>query len=233
VEFLWVALVGGLVGLDTSAVFQIMLCQPLVGGALAGWAMGDPWGGAFIGLLFQGLYLAELPIGGRFFTDGHQAAVQGAGAYALLNTQLYFDPGVSLLLSFFWAVPISIFYGYFIVWTRRRHEQYLPLVDRLVEEDRRRELNLLYVAAILENFLAYAILTAVLLGVAALVLPPIAKVFSAGVVMERWGLVLRGGMLGAGCGALYYLLAGSRKTLKFYLWLASAATAGGIWAAGY
>ncbi len=97
-EILRIALVGGLVGLDTSAAFQIMLCQPLIGGFLAGWALGDPWGGAFIGLLFQGLYLVELPIGGRFFTDGHQAAVQGSASYAILHTQAAFDPGVRRVL---------------------------------------------------------------------------------------------------------------------------------------
>lgn len=231
-DLLRIALVGGLVGLDTSAAFQIMLCQPMVGGALAGWAMGDLWGGALIGLLFQGLFLAELPIGGRFFADGQQAAVQGAASYVILHSQMSFDSGVSLLLSFFWAVPISIFYGYVIVWTRRWHERYLPLVDRFVQEDRRRDLNLLYWAAVVENFLIYAILTAALTGVAALILTQIATVLSAGGWAERWGLTLRGGLLGAGCGVMYYMLAGARKTLKVYLWLAAAATAGGIWAAG-
>ncbi len=102
-----------------------------------------------------------------------------------------------------------------------------------MEGDRRRELNLLYLAAILENFLIYAILSAVLIGIAAFILPPIATVLAVGDWPERWGLTLRGGLLGAGCGAIYYLLAGARKKLKLWLWLAAVVTAGGIWAAGF
>ncbi len=120
-ELLRLALIGGLVGLDTTAALQMMVSQPLVGGLLAGWALHDPWQGAFIGLLFQGLYLAEFPVGGRIFPDGNLAAVQAAALAIYSQTQLHLELGLSLLLAFFWAwlihflpdVVIFTFYAVF------------------------------------------------------------------------------------------------------------------------
>src|SRR5512142_119117 len=137
-----------------------MISQPLVGGLLAGWALGDPWLGAFVGLLFQGLYLGELPIGAHIFPDSNLGTVQAAALTVFLRQDAHSTLGLSLLLGFFWAIPASVLGGQVIVWMRRLHGLYLPAVDRLIISGRQGMINLLYWAVILENFLVGALLTA-------------------------------------------------------------------------
>ncbi len=231
-ELLRIALVGGLVGLDTTAAFQVMISQPLVGALLAGWALGDPWGGAFIGLLFQGLYLAEIPLGGRTFPDSNQGALQAAALSVYLQSHAGMSAGAALLIAFVWALPVSVLGGRIIVLERRLHAAYLPLLDRLAAADRRGALNMLYIAVIVENFLVNALLTAGLFGIGALLLgnPPVELVESA---LGAWGQSLQGGLLGAGCAAIFLLLATKSKKWRGALTIGAVIAGAGIWAAGF
>lgn len=232
-ELLRLALVGGLVGLDTTAAFQVMVSQPLVGGLLAGWALGDPWTGAFVGLLFQGLYLAEFPMGARLFPDGNMAAVQAAALTVLARDDLSLGLGLSLLLAFFWSILAGVLGGYAIVWTRRLHGRYLPLFDRLVAADRRAFLDALCAALLLENFAISAIFTMILFVLGSMVLSLLAGLLPSAGLFEDWGLALRGGLLGAGCAAIFVILLGKMQGRKRWLAAGAALLAAGIWVAGY
>ena len=57
------ALLGGLVGLDRTAVGQVMVSQPLVAGPLTGWLLGDVAPGAIIGSVLELIWLLDLPVG--------------------------------------------------------------------------------------------------------------------------------------------------------------------------
>lgn len=58
-----VAALGGLIGLDRTAVGQFMVSQPLVAGSLVGAVLGDAAGGLIIGAVLQLLWVMDLPIG--------------------------------------------------------------------------------------------------------------------------------------------------------------------------
>ena len=232
-EILRLALVGGIVGLDTAAAFQFMICQPLVSGLLTGWAMGDPWLGAFMGLLCQGLYLAEFPIGARLFPDGNQAAVQAAALAVYGHVQLEWGLGISLLFGFLWSIPVGVIGGYAILWTRKLNAAYLPLFDRFAETDRRRAINLLFGWIVVEDFLINAALTVVLFiigrGLAILFL----SVWPSERLLDDWGMILRAGMLGAGCAVIFVVLVGSGRNRKIRWGMGVAAVSAAIWAVGY
>jgi mannose/fructose/N-acetylgalactosamine-specific phosphotransferase system component IIC len=54
-----------LLELDAAAIGPFLLSRPVIIGPLAGWALGSPWLGAGLGVLFETLTLEELPLGGR------------------------------------------------------------------------------------------------------------------------------------------------------------------------
>lgn len=226
------ALVGGLVGLDTTAAFQVMICQPLVGGLLVGWAVGDPWTGAFVGLLFQGLFLAEFPVGGRTFPDGNLAAVQAAALGAWLHSHFQADLGLSILIGFLWALPSALLGGKVIVWTRRLHALYLPAVDRLVSQDREATLNILYLSVVFENFLISALFTATMFVLGSQIFSGFARLFLGVAFFQHWGSALQSGLLGGGCGVIFAVLVGSLKGRRRCLTLTAALLAAGLWVVG-
>ncbi|MBD3348192.1 MAG: hypothetical protein GF400_03215, partial [Candidatus Eisenbacteria bacterium] len=59
----------GLLAIDATAALQIMVSQPLVAGALAGAACGDPGTGLVIGAVLQLIWLGALPVGAAAFPD--------------------------------------------------------------------------------------------------------------------------------------------------------------------
>ncbi|MDX1646018.1 MAG: PTS sugar transporter subunit IIC [Longimicrobiales bacterium] len=83
---------GGLLGLDGTAVGQFMVSRPLVAGALAGVVAGDLAQGALIGMILELYLLVSVPSGGARFPEASTATVvavacaapfQGAGAVPL------------------------------------------------------------------------------------------------------------------------------------------------------
>lgn len=232
-EILRLALVGGIVGLDTTAAFQIMICQPLVGGLLTGWALGDPIAGAFVGLLFQGLYLAEIPAGGRIFPDGNLAAVQAAALTVYGPSHIGLPFSTSLVIAFLWSTPAALFCGQVIVGTRKLHAAYLPSFDRFIEADRRGAINLLFGWIVAVNFLISAALTIILFLIGRAILQWLSPLLLSGDLIESWGSVLGGGLLGASCAVIFVVLVGPGRSRKIMWGLGAAAVSAIIWAAGY
>lgn len=74
-ELLRLSVLGGLLGLDGTAVGQFMVSRPLVAGTLAGWLVGDPALGAAIGAVLELYLLVSFPTGGSRFPEGSTATV--------------------------------------------------------------------------------------------------------------------------------------------------------------
>ncbi len=77
------ALVGGLLALDRTAVAQLGLSQPIAAGPLVGWLLGDAPIGLLVGGLLQLLYAGALPIGASIPADEGAATLVAAAAAAV------------------------------------------------------------------------------------------------------------------------------------------------------
>ena len=103
------ASVGGLIGLDRTAVGQFMISQPIVAGPLTGWVLGDPLAGLVIGGTMELIWVLDMPVGTFVPADSTVAAV-AATAIAVLGSGGTADPaviGFSLLLTVLMA-PASM-----------------------------------------------------------------------------------------------------------------------------
>jgi mannose/fructose/N-acetylgalactosamine-specific phosphotransferase system component IIC len=69
---------GAWVGIDSAAFLQVMVSQPLVASWLAGAVVGAPGTGLALGILLQGIWIRDLPVGGRMPPVLGPAAVVGA-----------------------------------------------------------------------------------------------------------------------------------------------------------
>jgi mannose/fructose/N-acetylgalactosamine-specific phosphotransferase system component IIC len=79
-EILRLGILGGLLGLDETAVGQFMLSRPLVAGALAGWMLGDASAGVAIGAMLELYLLVSFPTGGARSPEASTATVVAVGA---------------------------------------------------------------------------------------------------------------------------------------------------------
>ncbi len=66
---------GALLALDGTSVGQFMISRPLVAGVLAGWFLGDPMTGLWVGGLLELFYLPTVPSGGGSVPEAGPATV--------------------------------------------------------------------------------------------------------------------------------------------------------------
>ncbi len=62
-EIILVSAVGGLIALDKTAAFQVMISRPIVAAPLVGLLLGDPMTGLKAGLVLELLWIGHLPVG--------------------------------------------------------------------------------------------------------------------------------------------------------------------------
>lgn len=104
-SWFWLALIGGVVGLDATSVPQVMISRPLVAGILGGLAAGRPGAGMVFGAILEAFHLAVLPIGAARYPEAGTAAV--AASFAFIAAGAGPEP-VALLLTL----------GFALVWGR-------------------------------------------------------------------------------------------------------------------
>jgi mannose/fructose/N-acetylgalactosamine-specific phosphotransferase system component IIC len=80
-----IALLGGIIGLDRTAVGQIMISQPIVAAPLIGWALGDATTGLIIGAALELIWLLDIPVGAFVPADSTVAAVFATASAVLGN----------------------------------------------------------------------------------------------------------------------------------------------------
>jgi PTS system mannose-specific IIC component len=76
------SLLGGVLAVDGTSVGQFMVSRPLVAGVLAGWLLGDPMSGLWVGGILELLLLSDLPVGGARFPESGPATVVAVAASA-------------------------------------------------------------------------------------------------------------------------------------------------------
>jgi len=81
-----IALIGGFIGLDRTAVGQFMVSEPIVAGPLTGWMLGDPIAGIIIGVVLELVWVLDMPIGAFVPADATISAVSATAIAALGST---------------------------------------------------------------------------------------------------------------------------------------------------
>lgn len=113
-----------LLGLDRTAVLQIMISRPLVAGPLVGLLLGDAMTGLTIGMLLELLWLCRMPVGASIPHDDTQVTIGATTlAIALSGTA---GKGIGLTLcALLVALPLGKI-GQVVERTVRSRNQRLP-----------------------------------------------------------------------------------------------------------
>lgn len=109
-QVLLTAVIGGVIGLDRTALGQFMISQPVVAGPLTGWLLGDLGAGLVIGGMLELIWVLDMPIGTFVPADSTVAAVSATAIAALAGPAPAALPviGFSLLLTV-GMVPVTMF----------------------------------------------------------------------------------------------------------------------------
>jgi len=149
VTVLWVALTGAIVYLDTTAVAQIMICQPLIVCPLWGLIVGRPEIGLFFGVAFQLLWLGSFPVGAARFPEGNIGALVATAVAAGIPAAENGQPAwIVLTLATVVGILTAHLGSEVTPLVRKLMSRYSPQVVKAAQEGRRRRFALLYFGAV-------------------------------------------------------------------------------------
>jgi PTS system mannose-specific IIC component len=154
----WLALaaLGGLVGVDATSYAQTMISRPLIAATLTGVVMGRPVEALFLGSILELFALVILPVGAARYPESGTAAVAATAAYLSVSPML--SPGVVLLAVLF-ALLWEHVGGMSVVLTRHFNERFASL-DRVAPGGRRdRAIERGHRMALAVDFLRGAVVT--------------------------------------------------------------------------
>jgi PTS system mannose-specific IIC component len=166
VNWIGVALFGGIVGIDATSVGQTMISRPLVAATLTGLMAGRPEEGLVLGAILELFALVILPVGAARYPESGTAALAASAAY--LTATPILSPAVMLLAVVF-ALVWERVGGLSVVLIRRFNEEYVALAS-LDGPNMDRELERRHMGAIALDFVRGSVLTVggALLGAVAL-----------------------------------------------------------------
>jgi mannose/fructose/N-acetylgalactosamine-specific phosphotransferase system component IIC len=220
VDLLVISLWGGLVALDTTAAFQVLISHPLLSCSVVGLLLGNFPIGFTLGIILELVWLAELPVGAAPFSDGNIGATIGA-ATAIISAELTGRPGISQSLALLLAVFISVFGGRLVILQRNINGK----LYQALWENKKLSIKLVegyHLMAIAFTFLTGALLTALSVWLVGFILMPRLIAFLPASIDEILAPI-SAAFLGVGCGVLIYLFL-NRKNW----WLLLISMAGGI-----
>lgn len=122
----------GALGLDQTALGQVLLSQPLVGGAILGWSLGDPAGGLLAGSFFQFLCLTDLPVGASIPPDTTIAGLIGTAAFLALGHPAGWNDQALLGLLAVAFLPLALAGRALDVQVRRLNRVWTRLTESLL-----------------------------------------------------------------------------------------------------
>ena len=119
---LLLALLGGAVAIDGTSFGQFMLSRPFIAATLAGALVGNPAGGAIIGLVLEAFHLNILPVGAAKYPEGGPAAVAGGAVYASS-----FPQASALLLTVLMVLALEWIGGETVRYLRQANMHLVPV----------------------------------------------------------------------------------------------------------
>lgn len=162
------ALLVGVISLDEVAFGQLLLSQPLVGGALVGWWAGDPVGGLAAGAFFQCLCLGEIRAGSSVPPDTTYAGLVGAAAFVSLGSVAQWNTMALLGLLAVGFLPVAGAARLLEIRVCRANALWTRAAERLVAAGRPRCAQAAALGGLVLFFLRGVLPAAVVLGALAL-----------------------------------------------------------------
>ena len=153
-----IAVLGGIIALDKSA-FHLFFSEPIIICSVAGAYLGDIESGFMLGMIWQLIWLGEIPIGAAVMSDGSTGALVSLGVY------LRFLPDYPQLGNFLFVICLlygvlgAYWGGNFTGDKRKFHNRYLNYVDKFVREVRPKGVESVFFLGLLEQFLSGAFFT--------------------------------------------------------------------------
>lgn len=169
-SLLLTGLLGGVLAADATALAQILISQPLVGGALTGLIWGEPLLCIKVGAILQLFALARPPVGGRTPEDFASAGVAGPAVAVLLDRSVVYSTETSVLvIGVVTGLAVALAGRPLLRWQRLRNEALVRWSEGEVKAGRVSALDLSHWLGVLHSFALGSAVTLAGIGAGAVI----------------------------------------------------------------
>jgi len=147
-QFLFIALFGGLIHLDTMVFGQFMISRPVVVGPLLGYFFNSVETGFLVGIIVELIYISLIPVGIKVPPDATVTTILSVVSVSIKECN-----GSGLPISIFLATLFGLVYKFSDIQHRTLNNVYLNWVDMAKPEQVERRITLLVHYGILISFL--------------------------------------------------------------------------------
>lgn len=128
IDFIKLTIWGGIVALDTTAAFQVLISQPLVSCTVIGFFLGNPSLGLSIGILLELPWLLEIPAGSARFSESNLGATIAA-AIAIFSANTTNRPDIAFFFAMIIGIALSYIGGILVLWQRHQNDRIMSRID--------------------------------------------------------------------------------------------------------
>lgn len=121
-EWLFIALLSVVTGLDRTATTQFQIARPLVCAALAGWVLGIFPVALQFGVMLELLWIMRIPVGATIAPDDTQAAIASVVLFKMFMTGVPTEDLILMVIIGVFVVTFAQVGKCFDVWARHCNE---------------------------------------------------------------------------------------------------------------
>jgi PTS system mannose-specific IIC component len=218
VDILILALLGGVLGLDTVSFPQAMLSRPIVGATVAGAFLGDASAGLLAGATMELFAVDTLPFGASRYPEWGSAGVIGGAFF----TKATVFPSGSLSTSVLAALIVAWFGGWSMVQVRKLNARWARDRQNAVASGARRTVVGLQVAGLVADLVRGIVLTALGLALLHPLQVSVLQTWGSGAPLSR--AMVAGAAGAVSLGAAYKLF----HAIPGFTWLFLLGLSGGV-----
>jgi len=156
-EILVVFFVGGVVGLDTTAAWQVLFSHPLLACTILGVVFGEPQLGLFFGIIFELIWLYDIPVGGAKFPEGNLSSFIGLMITITLLPQFEGSESWLVLFCIVYIVILAYLMGFSIRLMRKNNQRIVLKADEYAEAGKEKSLQRMHLLGIFHAYFHSAV----------------------------------------------------------------------------
>jgi mannose/fructose/N-acetylgalactosamine-specific phosphotransferase system component IIC len=201
-SYLIPSMIIGILALDTTVAFQVLLSQPIFACPIIGWVLGNPQAGFEVGLIMQLLWLNVLPVGSVIFPEGNVASMVICAITVLFDDLPY--PNIVFTFAVLIGIAISYVGSWLTVLDRKINGVFFNAATKSARQINMRRMNFIEILSIFIYFVIMTLLAYFFLIISGMVLHLIKDTFS--LVLEEKLVMVRPVLFGIGLMLTFHLI---------------------------
>lgn len=215
-----ISFIGGIVSVDTTSGWQIMISQPIVSCPVIGLIFGYPEIGLTMGVLLELPWVIDIPSGGAHGSEGNLGAVTAAALAVFLKSRDISTENIIIIVTIIYSLGVSYIGGILVTIIRRANTSLQHAADIAAENADLKQIDRLNHAGLVYSFLSGFFLIGFFFIIGVYLVPLILGLINPD-LDSAFGLA-KFSILGLGVGAVATLFI--NKETKWYFALACAAS---------